>query len=148
MSPKVSGDCIFCKIVAGTIPSQAIRSNASFLAILDAFPVTLGQTVVMTRDHESSYIFELDDGLLHELVQFARETAQALDRALESSRCIVVAEGLEIDHAHLKLYPVLLRGTESSIGQAVATWRASPDRRNAPSTEELRKLAEQIARAA
>jgi len=31
-------DCIFCKIVAGEIPSIKIWENDKFLALLDAFP--------------------------------------------------------------------------------------------------------------
>lgn len=44
-------DCIFCKIVAGEIPSYKIYENESILAFLDIAPVNPGHVLVITKKH-------------------------------------------------------------------------------------------------
>ena len=54
-------DCVFCKIVAGEIPSVKIWEDENYLAILDAFPACKGQTLVLPKRHIHSDIFVLSD---------------------------------------------------------------------------------------
>jgi len=56
-------NCIFCKIIAGEIPSVKIWEDEDFLAILDVFPNTKGQTLVMPKRHVDSDVFDLDDDM-------------------------------------------------------------------------------------
>ena len=44
-------DCIFCKIVNKEIPSRIIMETKNSIAFLDAFPVSLGHTLVITKRH-------------------------------------------------------------------------------------------------
>ena len=44
-------DCIFCKIVAGQIPSTKIFENEHVLAFLDVGPVTDGHLLVIPKTH-------------------------------------------------------------------------------------------------
>lgn len=43
--------CIFCKIVAGEIPSYKIYENENTLAFLDIAPVNPGHTLVIPKKH-------------------------------------------------------------------------------------------------
>jgi histidine triad (HIT) family protein len=44
-------DCIFCKIVAGEIPSTIIDEDARTIAFMDISPATRGHALVIPRAH-------------------------------------------------------------------------------------------------
>ena len=44
-------DCIFCKIVAGEIPSAIVDEDESTLAFMDINPATRGHALVVPRKH-------------------------------------------------------------------------------------------------
>jgi histidine triad (HIT) family protein len=44
-------DCIFCKIVAGELPSLVVAEDDRTVAFLDVAPATPGHTVVVPREH-------------------------------------------------------------------------------------------------
>jgi diadenosine tetraphosphate (Ap4A) HIT family hydrolase len=98
-------ECIFCKIVASELPAQVIWADEKHVAFLDIFPLRLGQTVVITREHLHSSIYGLSDEVYEGLMKAAKKVAMMLEEKLGAERTMVVGEGLEIDHVHLKLYP-------------------------------------------
>jgi histidine triad (HIT) family protein len=98
-------DCIFCKIISGEIPSQIIWEDEKHLAFLDIFPLRTAQTVVVPKDHLHSSIYALGEEEYHALMDAAKRVAELLEAKLDAERTMVVGEGLEIDHVHLKLYP-------------------------------------------
>ena len=44
-------DCIFCNIVAGDIPAKTLYEDEHALALLDAFPLVEGHTLVIPKSH-------------------------------------------------------------------------------------------------
>lgn len=98
--------CIFCDIVAGKIPSYKIWEDEKHLAFLDIFPICDGQTLVVSKEHLDSYVFNLDDQQYSDLYLAAKKTAKLLDKALSMERCVQVMEGLGVKHAHIKLFPL------------------------------------------
>ncbi|MFW5798205.1 MAG: HIT family protein, partial [Planctomycetota bacterium] len=46
-----SGDCIFCKIVAGDIPCSKVYEDDHVLAFLDIGPLAPGHTLVIPKRH-------------------------------------------------------------------------------------------------
>lgn len=105
--------CIFCQIVCGTSPSHQIWEDDKHLAFLSIFPNTLGVTVVITKEHYPSYIFDLSDEVSQGLFQAAKKVGKLLDSHLEDvGRTSLVAEGFGVDHAHFKLFP--MHGTKIS----------------------------------
>ncbi len=44
-------DCVFCKITKKEIDSAIIYEDNEFIAILDGYPNTKGQTLVLTKEH-------------------------------------------------------------------------------------------------
>lgn len=44
-------DCVFCKIVAGKIPSYKIYEDNDILAFLDIGPISDGHTIVIPKEH-------------------------------------------------------------------------------------------------
>ncbi|QNE17444.1 HIT domain-containing protein [Kribbella qitaiheensis] len=49
----MSENCLFCGIVAGTIPSQQVASNDRAIAFMDISPATRGHLLVIPRAHST-----------------------------------------------------------------------------------------------
>ena len=99
-------DCIFCKIVKDEIPSVKIWEDDKFIAILDKFPNVKGMTLVIPKKHFDSYVFEMNDKDYQELMLASKKVARLLDKKLKVMRTAIVMEGLGVNHAHIKLYPI------------------------------------------
>lgn len=102
----MAGDCVFCKIAKGEIPTEKIYGDDEFLVILDAFPSMKGQTLVIPKKHVAPYLFDLDDEFYTKIMLFSKRIANAIDKALNPIKTGLVVEGLEVDHVHVKLYPL------------------------------------------
>ena len=53
-------NCIFCKILAGEIPSTAVYEDDDFKAILDVNPAARGHVIILPKNHAAN-IYELPD---------------------------------------------------------------------------------------
>lgn len=67
-------DCIFCKIVAGDVPSSRIDENERTVAFMDVNPATRGHALVVPREH-SRDLLEVGDADLEAVVRMARRVA-------------------------------------------------------------------------
>ncbi|MDP4001178.1 MAG: HIT domain-containing protein [bacterium] len=99
-------DCIFCKIVSGELDSAKVWEDEHFLAILDGNPNTKGMTLVLTKEHYDSYAFDMPNKEYQEFMLAAKKVAGILEKGLKVHRVIMVMEGMGINHAHIKLYPL------------------------------------------
>ncbi len=98
-------DCIFCKIVAGEIPSVKVWEDDRFLAILDAFPVCKGQMLVLPKRHYDSDIFLMDDDIYTSLLFASKKVVGLMKKWFAVEKVGMVVEWLQVPHAHVKLYP-------------------------------------------
>jgi len=108
-------DCIFCRIIKGEIPSARIWEDKKHIAILDIFPNIRGMTLVMPKEHHSSYAFEMDDKAYSELMIASKRVGTLLDKKLKVKRTAMVMEGQGVDHVHIKLYP--MHGLDKEVGE-------------------------------
>lgn len=99
-------DCIFCKIVAGEIPSFKIWEDKKFMAILDINPNCEGQTLIISKTHRPSYLFGIAEIDYSTILLAAKKVAQILDKTLKIERTAMIFEGMGVNHSHLKLYPL------------------------------------------
>ena len=99
-------ECIFCKIVNGEIDSAKIWENDEFMAVLDAMPNTRGMTLILTKKHYDSYAFDMPEDIYQRFMSSSKKVANILERGLKVSRVAMVMEGMGINHAHIKLYPL------------------------------------------
>jgi histidine triad (HIT) family protein len=100
-------NCIFCKIVSGELPCHKIWEDEKHLAFLSIFPNTEGFSVVVTKEHYSSYAFDLPDEVLSDLVLSVKKVAKLLDSKLDDvGRTGMIFEGFGVDHMHAKLFPM------------------------------------------
>lgn len=99
--------CIFCDIVNNNAPSHKIWEDEKHIAFLSIFPNTEGVSVVIPKAHYGSYLFDLEDSTISELVLAAKKVAKLLDSSLpDVGRTGLIFEGFGVDHIHAKLFPM------------------------------------------
>ncbi|MEK7072800.1 MAG: HIT family protein [Patescibacteria group bacterium] len=99
-------DCIFCKIINGEFESVKIWENDNFIAILDLMPNTAGMALVLPKKHHDSYVFNMPNNVYQEFMLASKEVAKILEKGLSLKRVAMVMEGMGVNHAHIKLYPL------------------------------------------
>jgi histidine triad (HIT) family protein len=99
-------DCIFCKILKGELPSRIFWEDDYHIALLTPFPNTPGFSVIVTKDHLSSYVADLSTEQYNRLFIAAKIVCKLLDEKLGTKRTGIIAEGMGINHAHIKLMPM------------------------------------------
>lgn len=108
-------NCIFCKIVKKEIPAKIIFETEKSLAFMDAFPLTKGHSLVVTKTHYEKVqdISKEDNADLFETV---RRTISKVDKITDSTLLAIhngKQSGQEIPHVHVHLIP---RSSEDSAG--------------------------------
>jgi diadenosine tetraphosphate (Ap4A) HIT family hydrolase len=98
--------CIFCKIVAGQIPSVKIWEDDKHIAILDINPNVKGMTLVIPKQHFPSHVFDMDESSYSALFTAARQVVFLLQKGLHVDRVGLGMDGTGVNHAHLKLFPL------------------------------------------
>ena len=96
---------IFTKIINGEIPAYKIAEDDKFLAFLDVNPNAKGHTLCIPKQ-EINKIFDMDESLYLELMQFSRKIAIALEKAVDCKRVGMAVVGLEVPHVHVHLIPL------------------------------------------
>ena len=97
---------IFTKIAKGEIPSYKVAENEEYYAFLDIAPMAKGHTLVIPKNVEDDYIFNLDEKTYMGLCAFARKVSQALKAAVPCQRVGVAVLGMEVPHTHIHLVPL------------------------------------------
>ena len=74
-------DCLFCKIVAGEIPSQKVDEDEHTIAFMDINPWTRGHALVIPR-HHSRNLYDAPEEDLEHTVTAARRLSLRMRDAL------------------------------------------------------------------
>ena len=107
-------ECIFCKIGSGEIPAEIIWEDDNFIAFLDINPSAHGMTLVVPKKHLSSYVFNNEEKEIAEVMSASKKVSKMLENYFDVDRVAVIFEGLQVDHLHVKIYP--LRKSDSVKG--------------------------------
>lgn len=97
---------IFTKIAHGEIPSYKVAESEEYYAFLDIAPMAKGHTLVIPKNVEDDYIFNLEDETYIGLCAFAKKVAQAIKAAVPCQRVGVAVLGMEVPHTHIHLVPL------------------------------------------
>lgn len=97
-------DCIFCKIIAGEIPSQKVYEDAEIFAFKDIYPKARVHVLIVPKRHipTAMDLREEDEALFGKMARAAAEIAR--EAGLEGYRLQVnVGEkgGQEVFHLHM-----------------------------------------------
>ncbi len=102
-------DCIFCKIVAGELPSHRIYEDADTLAFLDINPINPGHTLVIPKAHKVD-LFDTEDDDWTALSSSVRIVAHKIEEALAPDGINIAMNnrapaGQVVFHAHVHVIP-------------------------------------------
>jgi histidine triad (HIT) family protein len=102
-------DCIFCKIVAGEIPSHKIDEDDKTLAFMDINPWTKGHSLVIPKEH-SRNIYDADPEDLAATHKTAQRLAQRMRDRLNCEGINVVQSSEPVAmqtvfHTHVHVIP-------------------------------------------
>ena len=101
---------IFTRIAKGEIPSYKCAESDDYYAFLDISPLAPGHTLVIPKNVEDDYIFNLDEETYAGLWAFARKVATAVKAAVPCKRVGVAVLGMEVPHTHIHLVPLQTEG--------------------------------------
>jgi len=132
-------DCIFCKILAGSIPSIPLFEDDQVYAFMDAFPASEGHALVIPRGHYKD-IHAIPESAMLAVARTVKRIAAAQRKALSPDGIVInqfngAAAGQTVFHYHVHLIPRSQSDDRLTHGQA----QADPD--------SLRELAEHIRKA-
>jgi histidine triad (HIT) family protein len=102
-------NCIFCKIIAGEIPSATVYEDNDFKAIMDIGPAAKGHIIILPKKH-SDELYDLDDDTAAKALLVARRLAKAMKEELKCDGINMLqnngeASGQTVFHFHLHLIP-------------------------------------------
>ncbi len=105
----MSGDCLFCKIISGEIPSSKVYQDNHVVAFLDIFPLTKGHTVVVPFDHYETILDFPEDQMKNYFSVIKRLTGQIKTKLNADGINIMQnnfkAAGQLIFHMHYHIIP-------------------------------------------
>ncbi|MFG6121225.1 HIT family protein [Thalassobacillus sp. B23F22_16] len=133
-------DCIFCKIVAGDIPSAKVYEDEDVYAFLDISQVTKGHTLIIPKKHTKN-IYETDAETAGKLFTRVPEIASAIKETYQPIGMNLLNNNEKpadqsVFHLHIHLIPRYGKGDGYS-----SNWEVHSDEYN---TDDLQKIAEEI----
>ena len=101
-------DCIFCKIIAGQIPSDVVYTDDKVIAFRDINPMAPVHILIIPREHIPSLndVTEQQITLVGHMVQVARQLAKQQGVATKGYRIVINTGpqgGQVVQHLHMHL---------------------------------------------
>ena len=102
-------DCIFCKLVAGEIPSYTVYEDEYFKGILDISPCARGHCILIAKEHAAN-VFELPEEVAKDGFVAAKKLAIAIKKAFNCDGVNILqnngeAAGQTVFHFHIHVFP-------------------------------------------
>ena len=100
-------DCLFCSIVAGTVPAFRVVDTSDGIGFLDTRPVFRGHVLVVPRSHVSQ-LTDLPAELLPGYFALVQRVAAAVPSALGSQGTFVAVNNVvsqSVPHLHTHVVP-------------------------------------------
>lgn len=120
-------NCVFCKIVAGEISARVIIQNEKAMALLDAFPLAVGHTLVIPKSHYAKVqqMSEQDAAAVFEMVW---KLAGAIETSSQVNASTIAIHngreaGQEVPHVHVHIVP---RRPDDGAGAIHSMFKVKP----------------------
>lgn len=120
-------DCIFCKIIAGELPTSKVYEDEQLLAFMDIRPVNEGHLLVVPKAHHGllkDMPLELADHLFQMAIRIERRLWET-DIPCEGTNLLQnngASAWQEVHHVHVHIIP-RLRGDYSRIKLSLSPLR-------------------------
>ena len=102
-------DCLFCRIVAGELPSQRVEEDERTVTFMDIAPATCGHALVVPRAHAVDLLEITPEDLAAVIAAAQRQAGRAMERLgadgvnlINSSRA---AAWQTVFHFHIHVIP-------------------------------------------
>ena len=96
--------CLFCAIVNKEVPAKIVHEDENCVAILDIAPRSTGMTLVIPRRHVKD--FDKHGELSKRVFSSALTVAEKIRQALQPNDISMAIIPSELQHFHIRLYPV------------------------------------------
>jgi len=100
-------DCIFCKIVDGTIPSSTVYEDEMVKVFLDINPNTNGHMLIVPKKHVVT-VDDLDNELATHILEVEKKMHSLITEKLHAEGLTIVQNndlGQDVKHYHVHLIP-------------------------------------------
>jgi len=102
-------NCIFCKIVAGEIPSKKVYEDDNFIGFLDINQAVDGKTLVIPKKHYKT-LLDMPSSLGNEMLEAVKKVALKLIDEGKAEGFNVLMNNFEVagqvvPHAHIHILP-------------------------------------------
>ena len=101
--------CVFCKIIAGEIPAKVIMQNEKVMALLDAFPLAAGHSLVIPKSHYAK-VQEMSEQDAKAVFEIVWKLVGAVETGSEVNASTIAIHngseaGQEVPHVHAHIVP-------------------------------------------
>ena len=108
-------DCVFCKIVAGKLPSYRVYEDAKHVAFLDINPFARGHTLVCPKKHGET-LWDMDEREIAEVFKVASKVSMGVVPATDADGFRLMQNNGEaanqaVAHIHVHIIPGKLGDT-------------------------------------
>lgn len=108
---SASQDCIFCKIIAGEIPSFKLFEDDATFAFMDINPANEGHALIIPKEHAED-VHAVSDEAISRTVITAKRVAAAVEKTVSPGginliQCNGSAAGQSVFHFHMHVLPRL-----------------------------------------
>lgn len=99
---KSEEDCVFCKVVAGELPSYKVYEDEKYYAFLDIRPLNSGHCLVVPKRH-CRYVDQVED--FGEYFEVAKKVGEGIKKATGHEHIYYLCLGNLVEHAHIWVLP-------------------------------------------
>jgi histidine triad (HIT) family protein len=135
-------NCVFCKIVAGEIPTRVIMQNEKTMALLDAFPLAAGHSLVIPKSHYAK-VQQMSKQDAMSVFEILWKLTGAVETGSQVNASTIAIHngseaGQEVPHVHVHIVP---RKRGDGAGAIHSMFKTKPKL----SPQEMDSLCEKIA---
>ena len=125
MARAKSGECTFCAVVRGELPSHAVLEDERCVAFLDHKPLFPGHVLLVPRAHHAT-LAELPAALVEPLFAHARLLARAVEEAVFADGSYLAINNKvsqSVPHLHVHVVP---RREKDGLFARGMVWKRQP----------------------
>jgi histidine triad (HIT) family protein len=102
--------CIFCEIINGKIKARKIYETKHSMALLDAFPLKEGHTLIISKNHKTK-VEDLTKEENDDIFSTLHFLIGHIEKIMESNSSLIAIHngkeaGQEIPHVHIHIIPI------------------------------------------
>lgn len=111
---------VFCKIIAGEIPSFPCYQDDEIIVIMDASPFNPGHILIIPKNHYTT-ILDMDNNIISRVHEISQKMIKKMEQVypnIESVKVIVnYGKEQQVKHYHMHLIPFYKNNEKPNMSQ-------------------------------